>query len=637
MHKIEILETTLRDGSYSVNNQFTAEDTYFIAKSLDEIGFNYIEIGSGIGMNAKSKTNITPASEDIAYIKSARKAVKNGKIGMFFIPGIGRVEDIDLAADEGLDFLRIGVNITEIDKAFTYLNHCRKKNLITTLNLMKSYAVDSNELVEIASKCYDNGVEILYIVDSAGGMLPSEVEEYVVKVKEKLPNLKLGFHGHDNLSLSMANTLAAINAGADFVDSTIRGIGRSSGNTITEKLLLIIDRLGYKHNFDLDKLFNISEHIILPYLSNKFESSTDYILGYSQFHSSYLNSVYKISKKYNVDLNKLIVNYSKIDKISMDEDLLEQLAIKLSKVELRTSYFNIASEIKHNENTERQLSILKNKFIELKNKYNSLVFFNLSKSYESISRIKVSPVVHTIEDIVFGSAELSFKDFNYNKLIDYFKATVDGFLVDRRILNNISDLTSHNDIQYYYNDAIMFAKSIYNYLKNIKLHDTNKLNKLYIDIYDEVLVYLIELIKDLNVTITSNINDANIAVVGKNFVESKVIDECKDLKWILLTTPKKLDYRISENNSNVTLIRIDLEREIFSEIIENINYKRLFNEGFGQKLINGKLYCSGGFIGRKGSIVVDNMNKISKIYGSSNGDGSISYTKNKSLSHDTLS
>lgn len=624
MNSIEILETTLRDGSYTVNDQFTAEDTFFIAQVLDEIGFKYIEIGPGIGMNAKSKTDITPASDDVEYIREARKAVKNGKIGMFFIPGTGRLEDIDLAADEGLDFLRIGVNITDYQKAFKYISYTKEKGLIPTLNLMKSYAKSVDEFVQVASECYENGVEIIYIVDSAGGMLPNEIEQYIVKAKAQLPNLKLGFHGHDNLSLAMANTLSAINAGADFVDSTIRGIGRSSGNTVTEKLLLILDRMGLKHSFDLDKLFNLSEKIILPYLSNKFESSTDFVLGYSQFHSSYLNSVYRVSKKYNVDLNQLIVNYSKIDKINMDEKLLEEVAANLKTIQQKPSYFSIVSEIKYNEQKDQQLSILKNKFIELKSKYNSLIFFNLSKPYEQIKEIKISPVVHTIENVVFGSAELSANDDNFYKLIDYFNPIVDGFLVDKRLFSQINSEIIHANKQFFYNDAMMYAKSIFNYLKNIKLQDD--LNKLYMDLYDDVRLFINEFIKDLNLIIVSNINEADVAVVGKNFVESEVINACKNLKWILLTTPRKIDHKISEPKSGLKLIRIDFEREIFSEIIENISYNRLFSEEFGQKVVNDKLYCSGGFIGSKGSVVVDNINRISKIYGTSNGDGSISYS-----------
>ncbi|MCX7920748.1 MAG: hypothetical protein N3B21_01805 [Clostridia bacterium] len=632
MNNVKILECTLRDGSYTVSDQFTAEDTAFIAKALDEIGFEYIEVGPGIGLNAKIKSEIMPASEDIEYIRAARNAVKNGKIGMFFIPGIGRLEDMKMARDEGLDFIRIGINITDFNNAFKYLEYAKSLGFITTVNFMKSYAVSAQEFARVAHEAYKNGAGIVYLVDSAGGMLPKDVEAYVKYAKDVSPDLKLGFHGHNNLALAMGNSLTAIENGAEFIDSTIRGMGRSSGNAVTEKLLLILDRMGYKHGFDLDKLLELSEKTILPYLVNKFETSTDYIVGYSQFHSSYLNSIYKMSKRYNIDPNKLIVEYSKVDIVTMDEGKLEEIAKTIRTDKINNSYFGITSEIKYKESQEEQLKVLKSKFIELKSKYNHLIFFNLSKAYEPRDSMKSSPVIHTVNNLVFGSAEFGDRIDDCREVISYLKDVVDGFLVDKRIFDKVDGeaFLSGSHIEgkvQYYNDAAMFAKSISNYLKNIK-RKSPELKTLYIDVYQEVMDSLKVIPGDLGLTTVADIESADIAVLGRTHTTKDTIDKCKSLRCILLTVPGRLDSSISEDSS-IQLIRIDFEREIFTEIVESISYRNLFDYKYGIRNIDGKAYCSGGFIGTKGTVVVDDINNISRVYGVSNGDGRIVYKQNE--------
>ena len=623
MKKVQILETTLRDGSYTVNNQFNINDTAVISKNLEEIGFEYIEVGPGIGLNAGSHTDIKPAFSDMEYIKAAKNSVAKAKIGMFFIPGTGSKKDLTKAKEAGLDFVRIGTNITEYKNSFEYIKFANELGFITTLNLMKSYVVNSDEFKKIAKACYENGVKILYLVDSAGGMLPSEVYEYIKETKDFIPQLKLGFHGHDNLSLSIANSLEAVKAGAEFVDSTMRGIGRSSGNAVTEKLVLTLERLGYNLNIDKEKLYDLSEKVILPYIIQKHENSSDYVSGYAQFHSSYLNSIDKVAKKYSVSKNQLIIEYSQIDKINMDENTLENLAKKMKKEEKENiNSLDITAQINYKENNEEQLLELKHRFIELKNKYNVITFFNITKAYSQNKGLKVSPVIHSVKDVVFGSAEINRIKENFNSISD-LDDVVDGFLVDNRLFSK--DEIVNNKKMYYYDDALLMARSIYNYMQNIILKENYKDIKLFIDIYEEVYYYFINLIKEFKVNIVKNINEADVAIVGKNYIRKEDVSSKNDIKWLLLTVPGMIDPYISKEIFDFNMIRLDLKNELFGEIIESINYKELLNNKYGIRKIDGKKYCSGGYIGQKGTVIVDNINNIKKEYGLSNGDGSIDY------------
>ena len=234
----DILEVTLRDGSYLIDFQFTAEDTANIAAALDGIGFRWIEIGHGLGLNASQSGKGTAATDE-EYLDAASQALQHTKWGMFFIPGIGREEDLRLAAKYGMSFVRIGTNVTETTQAEPYIALAKELGFIVSYNAMKSYAVSPAEFGKVVAQVYVWGADIACLVDSAGSMDPDVVAAYLRAAKSESAS-PLGFHGHDNLSLAMANTLRAIEEGAILVDSSLQGMGRSAGNTVTEVLVAIL-------------------------------------------------------------------------------------------------------------------------------------------------------------------------------------------------------------------------------------------------------------------------------------------------------------------------------------------------------------------------------------------------------------
>ena len=223
---ISILECTIRDGSYLIDYQFTAEDTYIICTGLERAGFKFIEIGHGTGLRSSLAGKGVAAASDEEYLEAARTALSGSlaKFGMFFIPVIGRMEDLDMAARHGMGFVRIGTNVTEIDQARQYIEKAKSLEMLVSSNLMKSYAVTIDEFVKLAKKADEFGVDIITVVDSAGGMFPEEVREYVLRLKD-VTDKTIGYHGHNNLQLAVANTLEAIRCGATIVDSSLQGLG----------------------------------------------------------------------------------------------------------------------------------------------------------------------------------------------------------------------------------------------------------------------------------------------------------------------------------------------------------------------------------------------------------------------------
>ncbi|MBA4318481.1 MAG: hypothetical protein C0412_08775 [Flavobacterium sp.] len=484
---------------------------------------------------------------------------------------------------------------------------------------MKSYAVSPIEFARIANECYKAGADTVYLVDSAGGMLPEDVKSFISEAKSKTPQISLGFHGHDNLGLAIINTLTAIECGADIVDSSIRGMGRSSGNTVTEKLIFVLKRMRFDMPYDINKLLELSDNVILEYLSGKPEKTLDMIYGFSQFHSSFIGVIKKYSEIYNIDPKELIIEYTKIDKFNIDEDITNKLAESISKKEKQVYHFKIENKVVKKSDPDEQIDVLLHELYEQKHKFNKKAFFNISRTYENTEG-KISPVIHSYENISFASAEV--KDSSEVRIIiDKFKDSIDGFLIDERIGERKWDYLNKS---FYYDDSKLFAKSIFNHICAIIIDKNLIIRKVYIDERDEISREFIKTYSEKFILV-DNLKDADLAVLGRNYYSQGLFKSAISLKWVIINKPGIIESDISSKIDNINFIRIDLSREIFTEIIERMNYSILINKEYGAKQIKNEIYCSGGYVGVKGSVVVDNINNVRQKFGISNGDGSVIY------------
>ncbi len=327
---IKILETTLRDGSYAINFQFTASDTAVIGSALERAGFDLIEIGHGVGLHAAESGQGAAAETDEAYLKAAAESLKRARFGMFCIPGIARLEDLDMAAAYGMGFIRIGTNVTESEKAEPFIARAKKLGMFVAVNFMKSYAMEPERFAEKAKQMQRDGADALYIVDSAGGMLPADVERYVRAV-QAVCDISLGFHGHDNLKLAIANTLRAVELGAVIIDTSLQGMGRSAGNAPTEIVVVALRRMGLDLGIDPMELLEIGERYVRPLIRRRGLSSLDIVAGYAQFHSSYMGVIRHFSSKYRIDPRRLIMAVCEIDKVEASHDLVERVAREMRR------------------------------------------------------------------------------------------------------------------------------------------------------------------------------------------------------------------------------------------------------------------------------------------------------------------
>lgn len=243
---------------------------------------------------------------------------------MFCIPGIATLDHLRACADAGLQFVRIGVNVDQYALSKDFVELGKKLGLLVCTNYMKSYVLPPKEFAKLAKISEDYGSDLVYLVDSAGGMLPEDVKAYIEAIKSaaKLP---IGFHGHNNIQMAIANSLAALEAGATLVDTTLLGMGRSSGNAQTEILIPLIQRKFKKcMKTDPIMLLDLGERVIAPILKNRWENTEKTILGLSQVHSMYADKIRTAAQQRGKLFYSVVKEVGELDRINLSDKVLEK-------------------------------------------------------------------------------------------------------------------------------------------------------------------------------------------------------------------------------------------------------------------------------------------------------------------------
>jgi len=327
--RVEIFDVTIRDGSYTIDFQFTEDDIRFLCATLERLGFRYIEVGHGFGLNAASVKG-SSAGTDRQYLEAAATTLRHARFGTFFIPGIGRKQDLKAARqDFGMHFVRIGQDAAAIESAIEDLEYAKELGYEVMANFMKSYSLSPRDLAAKAKRLRAHGCDVVYLVDSAGGMLPGEVAEYVRAVAEAC-DARIGFHGHNNLELASANAIAAYESGATLLDCSIGGLGRSSGNTRTEMLIPALRRMGVRLDYDLDGVFYVLDTLIAAIVRRKGCSSKHIAGGYALVHSGMMKPFEDLAEKHGIGVHSLLLAHGDARQQARNDQPLEALARELA-------------------------------------------------------------------------------------------------------------------------------------------------------------------------------------------------------------------------------------------------------------------------------------------------------------------
>ena len=331
--KVTIHDMCLRDGMHAVQHQITVEKMVEAATAMDEAGIPMIEVTHGDGLGGRSVNYGFPAASDKEYLTAVCAAVKNAKISALLIPGIGTVDHLKMAAECGIDTIRVAAHCTEADVTEQHIGMAKEMGLDTVGFLMMSHMIEPEELTEQLLLLESYGANCVYITDSAGYMLPDDVTARVKHARAALkPETEIGFHGHHNLGMSIANSLAAVEAGASRIDGSVAGLGAGAGNTPLEVFTAVADRMGLETGIDLYKISDIAEDIITPIMDHVIRVDRDALtLGYAGVYSSFLLFAKRSAEKYGLSSRDILMELGRRRTVGGQEDMIEDLALDMAK------------------------------------------------------------------------------------------------------------------------------------------------------------------------------------------------------------------------------------------------------------------------------------------------------------------
>lgn len=326
-------DMSLRDGMHAKRHQISLDEMVAVATALDEAGMPMIEVTHGDGLGGASLNYGFPAHSDEAYLGAVVPKMKQAKVSALLLPGIGTVDHLLMAKDLGVSCIRVATHCTEADVSQQHISKAADLGLDTVGFLMMAHMVPSETIVAQAKLMEGYGANCIYCTDSAGYMLPDEVSQKIGALRQTLkPETEIGFHGHHNLGMGIANSLAALEAGALRIDGSVAGLGAGAGNTPLEVLVAVLERMGAEHGIDLYKIMDAAEDIVVPMMEHPIRIDRNALtLGYAGVYSSFLLFAKRAEQKYGVSARDILVELGRRGTVGGQEDMIEDLALTMAK------------------------------------------------------------------------------------------------------------------------------------------------------------------------------------------------------------------------------------------------------------------------------------------------------------------
>jgi 4-hydroxy 2-oxovalerate aldolase len=330
---VRMTDTCLRDGSHAKGHQFTEQHVRSIVSALDAVGMPVIEVTHGDGLGGSSFNYGFSHTSERVLMKAAVESAKSAKIAALMVPGIGTLDDIRFITDIGLSIVRVATHCTEADVSIQHFGLARSLGLETVGFLMMAHSQPPELLAKQARIMADAGCQCVYVVDSAGAMILDDVTERVSAVVAELGNdAQVGFHGHDNLNIAVANSVLAVRAGAVQIDGSTRGFGAGAGNTRNEVFAAVAERLGIKTGVDVLQIIDVAEDVVRPVMDS--ECTIDrlaLVMGYAGVYSSFLKHAYRAAEQYNVSGASILMRCGEQKLVGGQEDQIIFIAAELAK------------------------------------------------------------------------------------------------------------------------------------------------------------------------------------------------------------------------------------------------------------------------------------------------------------------
>lgn len=330
---VTVHDMTLRDGMHPKRHLMTLAQMKSIASGLDAAGVPLIEVTHGDGLGGASVNYGFPAHTDEEYLGAVIPLMKQAKVSALLLPGIGTVDHLLMAKELGVHTIRVATHCTEADVSEQHIAKARALEMDTVGFLMMAHMASPETLVRQARQMEGYGANCIYVTDSAGYMLPDDVTARLQAVRDALkPETELGFHGHHNLAMGIANSLAAVACGATRIDAAAAGLGAGAGNTPMEVFIAVCARMGIETGVDVFKIQDVAEDLVVPIMDHVIRIDRDSLtLGYAGVYSSFLLFAKRAEGRYGVPARDILVELGRRGMVGGQEDMIEDTAITMAR------------------------------------------------------------------------------------------------------------------------------------------------------------------------------------------------------------------------------------------------------------------------------------------------------------------
>jgi 4-hydroxy-2-oxovalerate/4-hydroxy-2-oxohexanoate aldolase len=331
--KVLVHDMCLRDGMHAKKEQISIAQMIKVATALDDAGVPLLQVTHGAGLGGNSLQHGFAMASNEEYLSAVTPLMKQAKVSVLLIPGLGTMKELHSAYDCGARSVHVATHCTEADTSPQHIAYARKLGMDTTGFLMMAHLNDPAGLAQQGKLMESYGAQTVYVTDSAGYMLPEDVKSAVGALRDVLkPETEIGFHGHHNLGMGVANSIAAIEVGASRIDASVAGLGAGAGNTPLEVFVAVCERMGIETGIDMGKIMDVAEDVIVPMMDHMVRIDRESLtIGFAGVYSTFLLHAKRASKRFGVPARDILVELGRKKMIGGQEDMIEDTAMTMAK------------------------------------------------------------------------------------------------------------------------------------------------------------------------------------------------------------------------------------------------------------------------------------------------------------------